>query len=57
MSEVDLATELFSVAVEEGHDGLCRFGMFDTEMFLGNVCFRESSIFHVTLTGLEEVTG
>lgn len=39
MSEVDLATELFSVAVEEGHDGLCRFGMFDTEIFLGNVCF------------------
>jgi Xaa-Pro dipeptidase len=45
MSEVDLATELFSVAVEDGHDGLCRFGMFDTEMFLGNICFGESSIY------------
>jgi Xaa-Pro dipeptidase len=45
MSEVDLATELFSVMVEEGHDGLCRFGMFDTEMFLGKVCFGESSIY------------
>ena len=45
MSEVDLSTELFSVMVEEGHDGLCRFGMFDTEMFLGNVCFGESSIY------------
>jgi Xaa-Pro aminopeptidase len=45
MSETDLATELFSVLVEEGHDGLCRFGMFDTEMFLGNVCFGESSIY------------
>jgi Xaa-Pro aminopeptidase len=45
MSETDLATELFSVMVEEGHDGLCRFGMFDTEMFLGNVCFGESSIY------------
>ncbi len=44
MSEVDLSTELFSVMVKEGHDGLCRFGMFDTEMFLGNVCFGESSI-------------
>jgi Xaa-Pro dipeptidase len=45
MSEVDLATELYSVMVEKGHDGLCRFGMFDTEMFLGNVCFGESSIY------------
>lgn len=45
MSETDLATELFSVMVEEGHDGVCRFGMFDTEMFLGNVCFGESSIY------------
>lgn len=45
MSEVDLSTELYSVMVEEGHDGLCRFGMFDTEMFLGNVCFGESSIY------------
>jgi Xaa-Pro aminopeptidase len=45
MSEVDLSTELFSVMVDEGHDGLCRFGMFDTEMFLGNVCFGESSIY------------
>jgi Xaa-Pro dipeptidase len=45
MSETDLATELFSVLVKEGHHGLCRFGMFDTEMFLGNVCFGESSIY------------
>jgi Xaa-Pro dipeptidase len=45
MSEVDLATKLFSFMVNEGHDGLCRFGMFETEMFLGNVCFGESSIY------------
>ena len=51
MSETDLATELFSVMVEEGHDGLCRFGMFDTEMFLGNVCFGESSIYSSYFNG------
>ncbi len=45
MSEVGLSTELYSVMVEEGHHGLCRFGMFDTEMVLGNVCFGESSIY------------
>jgi hypothetical protein len=45
MSEVDLSTEFFSIMVENVHDGLCSFGMFDTEMFLGNVCFGESSIY------------
>jgi Xaa-Pro dipeptidase len=51
MSEVDLATELFSLMVEEGHDGLCRFSMFETEMFLGNVCFGESSIYPCYFNG------
>jgi Xaa-Pro dipeptidase len=51
MSEVDLAMELISLMVEEGHDGLCRFGMFETEMFLGNVCFGESSIYPCYFNG------
>jgi Xaa-Pro dipeptidase len=51
MSEVDLATELFSVVVEEGHDGVSRFRMFEVEMFLGNVCFGESSIYPTYFNG------
>ncbi|WP_440956814.1 M24 family metallopeptidase [Methanosarcina sp. Mfa9] len=51
MSEMDLSTELFSVLVEEGHHGACRFGMFDTEMILGNVCFGESSIYPCYFNG------
>ena len=51
MSEADLSTELFSVLVEEGHHGACRFGMFDTEMILGNVCFGESSIYPTYFNG------
>lgn len=51
MSEASLATELFSVLVEEGHHGACRFGMFDTEMILGNVCFGESSIYPTYFNG------
>jgi len=51
MSEVDLATELFSMMVEEGHNKVCRFGMLETEMFLGNVCFGESSIYPCYLNG------
>ncbi|HWQ47450.1 MAG TPA: Xaa-Pro peptidase family protein [Methanosarcina sp.] len=51
MSEVDLATELFSAAIEEGHDGVSRFRMFEVEMFLGNVCFGESSIYPTYFDG------
>ncbi len=45
MSEADLAVELFKVMVEEGHQGITRFGMFDTEIVLGHICFGESSIY------------
>jgi Xaa-Pro aminopeptidase len=51
MSEVDLSLEVFSAMVEEGHHGVCRFGMFETEMFLGNVCFGESSIYPCYFNG------
>jgi Xaa-Pro aminopeptidase len=45
MSEADLATELYSIMIKEGHHGVARFGMFETEMVLGHVCFGESSIY------------
>ncbi len=45
MSEADLATQLYSIMVKEGHHGVARFGMFETEMVLGHVCFGESSIY------------
>jgi Xaa-Pro aminopeptidase len=51
MSEVDLSLKVFSAMVEEGHHGVCRFGMFETEMFLGNVCFGESSIYPCYFNG------
>lgn len=31
--------------IKEGHHGVARFGMFETEMVLGHVCFGESSIY------------
>jgi Xaa-Pro dipeptidase len=51
MSEVDLAAELFSLMVEKGHDGVCRFGMFETDLLLGNICFGESSIYPCYFNG------
>lgn len=44
-SEAELASRLYSILVEEGHQGISRFGMFDTEMVLGHVCFGQSSIY------------
>jgi len=45
MSEAELAAELFKVMVDEGYQGITRFGMFDTEMVLGHIGFGESSIY------------
>ncbi|MBI4814091.1 MAG: aminopeptidase P family protein [Methanobacterium sp.] len=57
MSETDLAVELFSVLVEEGHDGLTRFGMFDNEMVVGHVGFGDSSIYPTYFDGASGTRG
>jgi Xaa-Pro aminopeptidase len=43
MDEVELGTELYTVMVREGHQGLIRFGMWN-EMLLGQINFGTSSI-------------
>jgi len=45
MSEADLAADLFKVMINEGHHGVTRFGMFDTEIVMGQIGFGESSIY------------
>lgn len=51
MSEAELASQLFSVMIKEGHHGVARFGMFDTEMVLGHISFGESSIYPTYFNG------
>lgn len=51
MSEAELAGQLFSVMIEEGHHGVARFGMFDTEIGLGYICFGKSSIYPAYFNG------
>lgn len=51
MSEADLAAELYPVMIEEGHHGVARFGMFQTEIALGHICFGESSIYPTAFDG------
>lgn len=51
MSEVQLGLRLYSLLVEEGHHGLSRFGMFDTEVLLGHIAFGESSLYPTSFNG------
>jgi Xaa-Pro aminopeptidase len=51
MSEADLGAELFPVLIAEGHHGVARFGMFDTEIVLGHIAFGESSIYPTYFNG------
>ncbi|NYT05372.1 MAG: aminopeptidase P family protein [Methanomicrobiales archaeon] len=51
MSEADFACRVFSAMVEEGHHGTVRFGMFDTEIILGQIGFGESSIYPTAFDG------
>lgn len=51
MSEADLAAELYAILIEEGHHGLLRFGMFDTDIGLGQIGFGESSLYPTNFNG------
>jgi len=44
MSEAELGSELHTVLIEEGHQGIVRFGMFETEIVLGQIAFGTNSI-------------
>ncbi len=51
MSEAELGGEVFSRLVRDGHHGIARFGMFGTEMILGQLGFGESSIYPTGFDG------
>lgn len=51
MSEVDLVTELYSVMVREGHHGVARFAMFETDIGIGQIGFGDSSIYPTFFNG------
>ncbi len=45
MSEAEFAAGMYPVMVAEGHHGVARFGMFESETALGLFCFGESSLY------------
>ena len=51
MSESEFFCDLYSLLIQEGHQGVVRFGMFDTESILGQIAFGESSIYPTSFNG------
>jgi Xaa-Pro dipeptidase len=51
VSEADFGAELYAVMVRHGHHGIVRFGMFDTEIVIGQLGFGESSIYPTYFDG------
>ncbi|OHB25136.1 MAG: peptidase M24 [Desulfuromonadaceae bacterium GWC2_58_13] len=51
MSEAEFASLLYPAMVAEGHHGIARFGMYETEILLGHICFGESSIYPTSFDG------
>jgi Xaa-Pro dipeptidase len=51
MSESDLASSIFSHMIKEGHHGFARFGMFDTNIGIGQLGFGESSLYPTYFDG------
>ena len=51
MSEADFFCELYTSLIQEGHHGVARFSMFDTESILGQIAFGEGSIYPTSFNG------
>ncbi len=51
ISEIEFATELYATLVHEGHQGIVRFAMADTEMMIGQIAFGTSSLIPTSFNG------
>jgi Xaa-Pro dipeptidase len=57
VSEADFAAELFAKMVNTGHQGYCRFSMFQNELVVGQIGFGESSLYPTSFDGPGGSTG
>ena len=51
MNEANFGADIFREMVRQGHHGIVRFGMFDTEIVIGQLGFGESSIYPTYFDG------
>jgi Xaa-Pro aminopeptidase len=57
ISEAELGAELLRVLLREGHHGVTRVSRFDTELYLGVICFGENAIRPNAFDGPDGVEG
>jgi Xaa-Pro dipeptidase len=51
ISESEFFFNLYMTMMNEGHHGVARFGMFETESILGQIAFGESSLYPTSFNG------
>lgn len=51
MNEAELACDLYSLMVREGHQGTVRFGMFGVDLAVGQIGFGENSLYPTSFDG------
>jgi Xaa-Pro dipeptidase len=51
INEADFAVRLYASLIENGHHGVARFGMFDTEIRVGQIAFGENSLYPTYFNG------
>ena len=51
MNETDLAAELYEAMVKEGHQGIARFAMHDTDVAVAQLSFGENSLYPTNFDG------
>jgi Xaa-Pro aminopeptidase len=57
MTESAMASGLYSAMVEQGHQGVVRFGSFNTEIEVGQIGFGENSLYPTCFDGPGGCTG
>ena len=51
ITEAELVGRLFQEMIQQGHHGVSRFSMFQTEMVVGQIAFGESSLYPTSFDG------
>lgn len=57
MSEKELASEILKYMLDRGHHGVSRIAMFNTELYMGQVCFGDNGVFYNTFDGPGGIMG
>jgi Xaa-Pro aminopeptidase len=57
ISEKEVGAEMLKFMLDNGHHGVSRIGMFNTELYTGQVCFGDNGVYYNTFDGPGGVKG